>query len=222
MIDFLRQKKKEPEPSEALFLSEKELWLMKGEFRDWYTDENKRGYYGICSCSTESIYPPGEKSGQDQFYKLVYCMTKELLQTAPSVVFIEDISRSDAWKERKDILRQLALGNGGKIFEESDELKDSYAFVFPALPDSFFEEVYWWMAEHACKEDIYVQYSVLEDTARKEASIAAIKENARLNVLVDDIHPVFILQLAETNSMEEITDVLSNTCNREGWTLSLK
>ena len=218
----LGRRKKTPEASEILFPSEKEFWLMRGEFRDWYTDRSKRGYYGLYSCSTESIYPPGEKPCQDQFYRLVYCMTKDMLQTAPSVVLIEDISRSDVWKERKNILRQLALSNGGVVFEEPDKLKDSYAFVFPEIPESFFEEVYWWMAKHTCKEDIYVQYSILEKAALGEVSISAIKEKTILNVLMDDTHPVLILQLAPTSSIEQVTDVLSSSCNREGWTLSVK
>ena len=218
----LGRKKETSESSEILFPSEKEFWLMCGEFRDWYTDRSKRGYYGLCSCSTESIYPPGEKPCQDQFYRLVYCMTKDMLQTAPSVVLIEDISRSDVWKERKNILRQLALSNGGVVFEEPDKLKDSYAFVFPEIPESFFEEVYWWMAKHTCKEDIYVQYSILEKAALGEVSISAIKEKTILNVLMDDTHPVLILQLAPTSSIEQVTDVLSSSYNREGWTLSVK
>ena len=105
----LWRKRKTPEASEFLFPSEKEFWLMCGEFRDWSTDRNKRGYYGLCSYSTDSICPPGENSCQEQFYKLVYCMTKDILQTAPSVVLIEDISHSDAWEERKKYLKQLIV-----------------------------------------------------------------------------------------------------------------
>jgi len=217
----LGRKKKIPAASESVFPSEKEFWLMYGEFRDWYTDRSKRGYYGLCRCSAESICPPGEKPCQDQFYRLVYCMTKDMLQPGPSVVLIEDLSHSDAWKERKNMFRQLALRNGGAVFVEPDELKDSYAFVFPEMPDSFFEEVYWWMAEHACKEDIYAQYSVLENAA-VETSISAIKEKTILSVLIDDTHPVLILQLAPTSSIEQVTDVFSSSCNREGWTLSVK
>lgn len=216
------RKKKTQETAESVFASEKEFWLMCGEFRDWYTDRSKRGYYGLCSCSTEPICLPGETPSQDQFYRLVYCMTESILQTSPSVVLIEDISRSDDWGRQKNLLKRLALNNGGLAFEEMGESKDCYAFVFPEMPNSFLKEAYWWMAEHACKEDIYVQYSVLEKVAVEASSISAIKEKTIINVLIDDTHPVLILQLAPTSSIEQVTDVLSSTCNREGWTLSIK
>lgn len=35
---------------------------------------------------------------------------------------------------------------------------------------------YWWMAEHTCKEDIYVQHSILENAALGEGSISVVKE----------------------------------------------
>ena len=216
------RKKKTSDDTERLFPSEKEFWLMCGEFRDRYTDRSKRGYYGLCSCSTESVYPPGEKPCQDRFYKLVHCMTESILQTSPSVVLIEDISRSDDWERQKNRLKQLALNNEGLAFEEMGEWKDCYAFVFSEMPNSFLKEVYWWMAEHACKEDIYVQYSVLEKVDVEESSISAIKEKTILNVLMDDTHPVLILQLAPMSSIEQVADVLLSTCNREGWTLSVK
>ena len=114
------------------------------------------------------------------------------------------------------------MNNGGLVFKEIGKLKDCYAFVFSEMPNSFLKEVYWWMAEHACKEDIYVQYSVLEKVDVEESSISAIKEKTILNVLIDDTHPVLILQLAPMSSIEQVTDVLSSTCNREGWTLSVK
>ena len=176
----LGRKKKKPEISEFLFPYEKEFWLMCGEFRDWATDRSKRGYYGLCSCSMESICPPGESSCQEQFYQLVYCMTKDLLQTAPSVVLIEDISNSNAREERKKFLKQLVLSNGGVFLEEHGKLKDSYAFVFSEMPNSFLEEIFWWMAEHRCKEDIYVQYSTLENAAFCGASISEIKQKTVL------------------------------------------
>ena len=149
-------------------------------------------------------------------------MTESILQTSASVVLIEDISRSDDWKRQKKLLKQLVLNNGGLVFKEIGKLKDCYAFVFSEMPNSFLKEVYWWMAEHACKEDIYVQYSVLEKVDVEESSISAIKEKTILNVLIDDTHPVLILQLAPMSSIEQVTDVLSSTCNREGWTLSVK
>lgn len=216
------RKKRALESFESLFPSEKEFWLTCGAFRDWYTDRSKRGYYGLWSCSTESICPPGENSHQKQFYRLVYRMAEDILQALPSVVLIEDISRSDDWEKQKNLLKRLALSNGGSAFEEKGEAKDCYAFVFPKIPTLFLGEVYWWMAEHACKEDISVQYSMLENAALEESSISAIKEKTVLNILIDDIHPVLILQLASTCSLKQVTDVLSSSCNREGWTLSLK
>ena len=114
------------------------------------------------------------------------------------------------------------MNNGGLVFKEIGKLKDCYAFVFSEMPNSFLKEVYWWMAEHACKEDIYFQYSVLEKVDVEESSISAIKEKTILNVLIDDTHPVLILQLAPMSSIEQVTDVLLSTCNREGWTLSVK
>ena len=95
----LGRNKKTPEASEFLFPSKKEFWPICGEFWDWSTGRNKRGCYGLCSCSTDSICPPEGGSCQKWFYQ--HCMTKDIPQTAPSVVLIEDISRSDGWGKTK-------------------------------------------------------------------------------------------------------------------------
>ncbi len=85
-----------------------------------------------------------------------------MLQSVPSMVLIEDLSRSDDCARQKACFKQFALDNGGAVLEEMGERKDCCAFVFPEMPGSFLRDVYWWMAEHGCGEEVYAQYSVLE------------------------------------------------------------
>ena len=99
--------------------------------------------------------------------------------------------------------------------------KDCCAFVFSEMPGSFLRDVYWWMAEHGCGEEVYAQYSVLEhmDT---EMTVSALREKTRLDILVDDTHPVLLLQLAPTSSLAQVTEALASACGGEGWTLCVK
>ena len=117
--------------------------------------------------------------------------------------------------------KQLVLDSGGTVSEEMGEWKDCCAFVFPDMPGSFLRDVYWWMAEHGCGEEVYAQYSVLEhmDT---EMTVSALREKTRLDISVDDTHPVLLLQLAPASSLAQVTEALASACGREGWTLCVK
>lgn len=221
MCIFGRQSKKE-QRSVSLLPKENEFWLMQGVFRDWLADQSKVGYYGLCAYSEEAICPPGERSSQDQFYQLVCNVIKRSLHDAPSVVLVEDFSHSKDWDSQKGLFRQLTLHHAGKLFEEYGPDKDCYAFVFPAIPNTFLSEIFWWMAEHTCTEDIYVQYSSLDKTDFPFSSITEIKKKTTLNLLIDDVHPVLILQLAYNYPVEQISTMLRSSCDQDGWSFFLK
>ena len=103
------------------------------------------------------------------------------------------------------------------------EWKDCCAFVFSEMPGPFLREAYWWMAEHGCGEEVYAQYSVLEHVAAEDATVSALKEKTRLDILVDDTHPVRLLQLAPAaSSLAQVTAALASACGGEGWTLRVK
>ena len=144
-----------------------------------------------------------------------------MLQSAPSMVLVEDLSRSDVWARQKARFKQFALDNGGAVLEEMSKWKDCCAFVFSEMPGSFLRDVYWWMAEHGCGEEVYAQYSVLEHMAA-ETTVSALKEKTRLDILVDDTHPVLLLQLAPASPLAPVTEALASACGREGWTLCVK
>ena len=91
----LRRKKSASGADERSFPTEKEFWLVRGAFREWQAERNGQGYYGLCGCSAEAVCPPGERPCQDRFYRLVYGLTERMLQSAPSMVLVEDLSRSD-------------------------------------------------------------------------------------------------------------------------------
>ena len=78
----LWRKKSASEADERTFPAEKEFWLVRGAFREWQADRSGQGYYGLCDCSTEAVCPPGERPRQDRFYRLVYDLTKRMLQSA--------------------------------------------------------------------------------------------------------------------------------------------
>lgn len=218
----LRRKKSAPGADERAFPAEKEFWLVRGAFREWQADRSGQGYYGLCGCSAEAVCPPGERPYQGRFYGLVYGLTERMLQSAPSMVLVEDLSRSDVWARQKARFKQLALDSGGAVLEEMGERKDCCAFVFSEMPGSFLRDVYWWMAEHGCVEELYAQYSVLEHMDTEDATVSALKEKTRLDILVDDTHPVLLLQLAPGNSLELVTEALASACGGEGWTLRVK
>lgn len=210
------------EDPESCFPAGDEFWLMHGIFRDWAADQAKTEYYGLCSCSSDGICPPGERPSQDQFYRAVYGVIKELLQNAPSAILVEDMSRSGKWAEQREHLKQMTANSGGTFLEEHSQQKDSYAFLFSEMPLSFLEKIYWWMAELSCKEDIYVQYRALGQTALGLTSISKIKENTCLNILIDEAHPVLVLQLAPNYPIKQVTAILNSVCGQEGWSFSLK
>ena len=106
--------------------------------------------------------------------------------------------------------------------EEMGKWKDCCAFVFSEMPGPFLREAYWWMAEHGCGEEVYAQYSVLEHVAAEDATVSALKEKTRLDILVDDTHPVLLLQLAPASSLAQVTAALASACGGEGWTLRVK
>ena len=144
-----------------------------------------------------------------------------MLQGTPSMVLVEDLSRSDVWARQKARFKQFALDNGGAVLEEMGKWKDCCAFVFSEMPGSFLRDVYWWMAEHGCGEEVYAQYSVLEHMAA-ETTVSALKEKTRLDILVDDTHPVLLLQLAPASSLAPVTEALASACGGEGWALCVK
>ena len=96
---------------------------------------------------------------------------------------------------------------------------DDAAFVFSGMPGSFLRDVYWWMAEHGCGEEVYAQYSVLEHMDAEDATVSALREKTRLDILVDDTHPVLLLQLAPASSLAPVTEALASACGGEGGTL---
>ena len=114
----LRRKKSASETDERTFPAEKEFWLVRGAFREWQADRSGQGYYGLCDCWAEAVCPPGERPCQDRFYRLVYGLTERMMQSAPSMVLVEDLSRSDVWVRQKARFKQLALNNGGTVLEE--------------------------------------------------------------------------------------------------------
>ena len=81
----LGRKKSASETDERTFPAEKEFWLVRGAFREWQADRSGQGYYGLCDCWAEAVCPPGERSCQDRFYRLVYGLTERMLQSAPSM-----------------------------------------------------------------------------------------------------------------------------------------
>ena len=99
---------------------------------------------------------------------------------------------------------------------------DDAAFVFSGMPGSFLRDVYWWMAEHGCGEEVYAQYSVLEHMDAEDATVSALREKTRLDILVDDTHPVLLLQLAPASSLAPVTEALASACGGEGWALCVK
>ena len=78
----LGRKKSASETDERTFPAEKEFWLVRGAFREWQADRSGQGYYGLCDCWAEAVCPPGERSWQDRFYRLVYGLTERMLQSA--------------------------------------------------------------------------------------------------------------------------------------------
>ena len=116
----------------------------------------------------------------------------------------------------------VLLDSGGAVLEEMGEWKDCCAFVFSEMPGSFLRDVYWWMAEHGCGEEVYAQYSVLEHVDAEDATVSALKEKTRLDILMDDTHPVLLLQLAPASPLAPVTEALASACGREGWTLCVK
>ncbi|WP_337676388.1 hypothetical protein [Dysosmobacter sp.] len=144
-----------------------------------------------------------------------------MLQCAPSMVFVEDLSHSDVWARQKARFKELALDSGGAVLEEMGEWKDCCAFVFSDMPGLFLREAYWWMAEHGCGEELYAQYSVLEHMAA-ETTVSALKEKTRLDILTDDTHPVLLLQLGPASPLAPVTEALASACGGEGWTLCVK
>ena len=55
-----------------------------------------------------------------------------------------------------------------------------------------------------------------------ETTVSALKEKTRLDILVDDTHPVLLLQLALASSFAQVTEALASACGGEGWTLCVK
>ncbi len=216
-----KKKTKRAADPKISFPQEKEIRLMRGTFRDWSADSGKERYYGLCTYSTDSICPPGEIPCQMEFFRLVCKIIKEFLHGTPSAILMDDLSHLDAWEKQKVVLEQLTRSHSGAFFEEHGKVKSSYAFVFSEMPDSFLEEVYWWMAKHTCREDIYVQYSILGNGPSACSSISEVNAQTILNILMDEVHPVLILQLAPSYPIAHVTEVLLAVCNREGWTLSL-
>lgn len=74
----LGRKKSASETDERTFPAEKEFWLVRGAFREWQADRSGQGYYGLCDCWAEAVCPPGERSCQDRFYRLVYGLTERM------------------------------------------------------------------------------------------------------------------------------------------------
>ena len=114
----LRRKKSASGADELAFPGEKEFWLVRGAFREWQADRSGQGYYGLCGCSAEAVCPPGERPYQGRFYRLVYGLTERMLQSAPSMVLVEDLSRSDVWERQKTRFKQLALDSGGAVLKK--------------------------------------------------------------------------------------------------------
>lgn len=158
----LWRKKSASEADERAFPVEKEFWLVRGAFREWQADRSGPRVLWPLRLLDRGGRPPGERPCQDRFSRLVYDLTERMLQGTPSMVLVEDLSRSDVWARKKARFKQLALDNGGTVLEEMGKWKDCCAFVFSEMPGSFLRDVYWWMAEHGCGEEVYAQYSVLD------------------------------------------------------------
>ena len=84
--------------------------------------------------------------------------------------------------------------------------------MFSEMPGSFLRDVYWWMAEHGCGEEVYAQYSVLEHVDAEDATVSALKEKTRLDILMDDTHPVLLLQLGPVSSLAPVTAAKGGRC----------
>ena len=63
---------------------------------------------------------------------------------------------------------------------------------------------------------------MLEHVDAEDATISALKEKTRLDILVDDTHPVLLLQLAPASSFAPVAEALASACGGEGWTLCVK
>ena len=83
----LGRKKSASETDERTFPAEKEFWLVRGAFREWQADRSGQGYYGLCDCWAEAVCPPGERSCQDRFYRLVYGCCKARPRWCSSRIF---------------------------------------------------------------------------------------------------------------------------------------
>ena len=76
--------------------------------------------------------------------------------------------------------------------------------------------------ERSWQDRVYAQYSVLEHVAAEDATVSALKEKMRLDILMDDTHPVLLLQLGPVSSLAPVTAALASACGGEGWTLRVK
>ena len=56
----------------------------------------------------------------------------------------------------------------------------------------------------------------------EDATVSALKEKTRLDILMDDTHPVLLLQLVPGSPLAQVTKALASVCGGEGWTLCVK
>lgn len=199
-----------------------EFWLTRGEFRDILADPAKVGYHGLFANSFEGISPPTQAPEQRPFYRLVFHTVKGLLEQVPAAVLVEECPRSERWQARLPLLKERAAEHGGVFLEERGGTCPSYAFLFPALPPAFLEELYWWWAEYACWENLRIQYSALGAPVSDYATVTQVGQGTTLNLLIDEDHPVLILQAAPDYPTKRVFETLSAVCEQEGWTLSVR
>ena len=194
--------------------------LIAGEFRDWVTISTKANYYGLCACSYDALCPPGKLSCQDQFYRLVFRVVYNFLTSAPSAILIKDFSKPAIREAHRKFIAQLTSSYGGIHFEERGEILDSCALLFPKTPASFLEELYWYAAKESCESDIHFQYCALRKVPAASVAADELTKESLLNIMVDEVHPVLLLQLASDFPFRKIKSALTDACLSEGMTLS--
>lgn len=204
--------------TEEALPAKNELWFESGVFRDWYADISKLSFYVLPSFFTNSIYPYANTPQQISFYRFVQALINALFQEHSAAVIIDDLSRSNVRKEQFVALKQQALCCGGMLFEEQYEHYDSFAFVFSSCPSSFLEQALHWYA-HSAHADAVVRYALLTEKHPSFCSLSEIASASTLNLLIDELHPVIVLQTAPKYPIERIINALRATCATEGWTL---
>lgn len=197
-----------------------EFHLIAGDFRDWGTISTKANYYGLCACSYDALCPPGKLSRQDQFYRLVFRVVHNFLSSFPSAILIKDFSRPAIREAHRKFIVQLTSAYAGNHFEEHGETLDSYALLFSKTPVSFLEEIYWYAAKESCESDIHFQYCALREVPATSAAADEFTKESLLNIMIDEVHPVLLLQLASDFPFRKIKSALTNACLSERMTLS--